>query len=532
MGGHGIRLIAGKCLSDTKRFFQNTCEISERTLSASLCAYLAIGVSVWVPAPTVVGVATATVLVVSVNPADARSFFRSSGGYSHSLGSFSSRTPAFSSGYARSRTPSLGGSTPSASDLAISRRNSGAALDAYGKRRNEGFDGRTPSLTPPAPGPVGQGYAAGGQFGQGRWSLPSYAADSPPRFGVWNAAMLWFLMGTLSQPGHAAFFYNNANDPGVHAWREEADRKAATDPALRAKLDALDGRVADLDGKPRDPGTLPPDIAAAGASSRPQGIGTTLVVLLVGCLLLLWLWWRRRSPRPATMRPTKQGSAMLSPISAALGIVRHKLSGEGYTPSLFRVGMAITLDPAPFVLAAGQTKVTTPQTAAGGQRNLISIERVGTLRLGSVALTRLYLPGGGFFQLHLDAAGQPDECRYFSPLDEVMPASTDEWGFWLDDAQGAIGMPDFQTKDGKQYWRAWSPGPARLPPLEATETIQELHGETTRRARAMLYGIPTGLPAPAPPSEYIFVAAVEQSGQAFVEILAGIDFNPAALSLA
>ena len=532
MGGHGIRLIARKCLSDTKQFFQNTCKISERTLSASLCAYLAIGVSVWVPAPTVVGVATAAVLVVSTDPADARSFFRSSGGYSHSLGSFSSRTPAFSSGYARSRTPSLGGSTPSASDRALSRQNSGAALDAYGKQRNEGFDGRTPSLAPPAPGPVGQGYAAGGQFGQGRWSLPSYAAGSPPRFGAWNAAMLWFLMGTLSQPGHAAFFYNNANDPGVQAWREEADRKAATDPALRAKLDALDGRVADLDGKPRDPGTLPPDIAEAGAASRSQGIGTTLVVLLVGCLLLLWLWWRRQIPRPAAMRPSPKGSAMLSPISAALGIVRHKLSGEGYTPSLFRVGMAITLDPAPFVLAEGQTKVTTPQTAAGGRRNLISIERVGTLRLGSVALTRLYLPGGGFFQLHLDAAGQPDECRYFSPLDEVMPASADEWGFWLDDAQGAIGMPDFQTKDGKQYWRAWSPGPARLPPLEATETIQELHGETTRRARAMLYGIPTGLPAPAPPSEYIFVAAVEQSGQAFVEILAGIDFNPAALSLA
>ena len=48
----------------------------------------------------------------------------------------------------------------------------------------------------------------------------------------------------------------------------------------------------------------------------------------------------------------------------------------------------------------------------------------------------------------------------------------------------------------------------------------------------MLYGVPTGLAPPAPPSEYILVAAVEQSGQAFVEILAGIDFNPAALSLA
>lgn len=224
---------------------------------------------------------------------------------------------------------------------------------------------------------------------------------------------------------------------------------------------------------------------------------------------------------------------MTSPLAAAVGIVRHKLSGEGYAPSLFRVGMTITLDPAPFVLAAGKTKVTMPQAVAGGEHSLISVERVGTLSIGNVTLTRLYLPGGGgFFQLHLLAAGQPDECRYFSPLDEVRPASPDEWGFWLDDAEGAIGMPDFQAKDGKQYWRAWSPGSARVPPVVWNETIRDLGGETTRRARAMLYGMPTGLAAPAPQSEYILVAAVEQSGQAFVEILAGIDINPAALSLA
>ena len=47
----------------------------------------------------------------------------------------------------------------------------------------------------------------------------------------------------------------------------------------------------------------------------------------------------------------------------------------------------------------------------------------------------------------------------------------------------------------------------------------------------MLYARPTGAAPPAPQSEYVMVAAVEDAGQAWVEILAGIDVNPAALTL-
>ena len=89
---------------------------------------------------------------------------------------------------------------------------------------------------------------------------------------------------------------------------------------------------------------------------------------------------------------------------------------------------------------------------------MISVEAVGLLRDGAVLLHRLYLPGGkAFFQLHLGAGGQPDECRYFSRLDEVTPADGQEWGAWLDPAEGMIGWPSFQTKDGKMYGRVWAP---------------------------------------------------------------------------
>ena len=42
---------------------------------------------------------------------------------------------------------------------------------------------------------------------------------------------------------------------------------------------------------------------------------------------------------------------------------------------------------------------------------------------------------------------------------------------------------------------------------------------------------PTGAAPPAPQSEYVMVAAIEDAGQAWVEILVGIDVNPAALTL-
>ena len=140
--------------------------------------------------------------------------------------------------------------------------------------------------------------------------------------------------------------------------------------------------------------------------------------------------------------------------------------------------------------------------------------------------------GRSFFQVHLGADGRPDECRYFTAIDEVAPASSDEWAFWLDPAEGMIGWPEFQTKDGKLYARQWAPGSARVAPRDLAETRKDAGGERPRRLHAMLYAAPTGAASPAPETEYILVAAVEEAGQAWVEVHAGIDVNPATLSLA
>jgi hypothetical protein len=254
------------------------------------------------------------------------------------------------------------------------------------------------------------------------------------------------------------------------------------------------------------------------------------VLLLAGggLVLLVVLGGRFRRNALAGSRGGTMGK-----IGTAADIIRRKATGERYEPSLFRVGMTITLDPTPFILAGTATKVAAPGGSGGDA--LVGVEAVGTLRGGGTVLHRLYLDGGrGFFQLHLDQGGAPDECRWFSSLDEVNPADQDEWAFWLDPAEGMVGWPQFQSKDGKLYDRQWSPGPARVEPVPFEETIKDHRGERARRISAMLYAAPTGAPEPAPQVEYMLVSVVEDrsQGSAWVEVHAGIDVNPATLSLA
>lgn len=505
--------------------------------------------------------ASAAGTIVFATPTDAwarKSSGSSSGGYSRpSSSSSSSRTPSASSGYSKPssgssggysipRTPSSSSSTSSgsssASDKAMSRQGSSDALKRY-------RDADKPATTAqPSTSDRGSGWSwtsgsrrgyspsSGGSwsgwYGQRGWSPPRYA--SPGRgFGMWDALFLWFMLDSLTSPGHAAFFHNHQNDPGVREWRAEAERLAKDNKDLAAKLDQLDKSVAQMKGQPVDPNQLPPDVpvqVATGSTSddtmsgvqqpaKSGGFGLFwLVVVLAAVLFLLWLARRRLAAR----KP-KEDSVPLGTIG---NFVSQKLSGKPYEPKLFRVGMTVTIDPTPFLLAAGLTKVQAPEAG------LTSIPAVGTVTSGSAVVHRLYLPdANSFFQLHLDKDGHPTECRYFTMLDEVNPADEAEWGFWLDRNEGMIGWPEFQTKDGKVYQRAWTPGASRVAPFKMREELKDVRGSKTRALDAMLYAAPTGAAAPAPDKEYILVAAVEADGQAWVEIAAGIDVSPASLSL-
>jgi Protein of unknown function (DUF2491) len=394
-----------------------------------------------------------------------------------------SGTPSSSGGYRRPSTAGSGYATSSAGDAAISRAAAAQALQQYRAAQQP----RRPSVAATA-------------SPDAAWGAGSYAARRPPSYGApvgfaggYGTAAFWAMLGALSASDRVAYFRQSQVDPAYQQWRQQA----LHDPNTTARLAALGDRAT---AAPSDAG------ATVAAGSGGSGIVWLVLFVAVAVFALLWLARRRAARQPATSAPPG-------------------LSGSGATR--FRVGQTMPLDPAPFLLAAGVTKVQPPP--AGG---MISVEAVGLLEDAGVQLHRLYLPGRiAFFQLHLGADGAPDECRYFSRLDEVRPASQAEWGEWLDPGQGMIGWPVFQTKDGKNYDRAWAPGQTRIPPRQQTETVQALGAATQRRLQVMLYAGPTGAALPAPPSEYVLVAAVDDGGQAWVEIHAGIDVNPASLTL-
>ena len=425
------------------------------------------------------------------------------GGSGYSYSAPSRRMPVSSSGgYSRRPYSGAGYGTGSSGDRALSRSMSSQALTDYrsAQRSAETYARRQPAYAGGYGTPVEAARRPSVWGGQGVARGPA-----PLGAGPLTAVALWAALNSLSSPGSAAYFHNYQNDPGYVQWRRDADREAADNSALAAKLDQLDSQLAQMQGQPRNSSAAPP------ARTQPppvEGSGSIWLVLFVGIVILVLLWlWRRRLGHPAT-------------TLAAPGLA-------GSATTRFRVGMTMPVDPSPFLLAAGLTKVQPPEGSG-----MISVEAVGLLRDGAVLLHRLYLPGGRtYFQLHLGADGRPDECRYFSRLDDVTPADGQEWGAWLDPVEGMIGWPSFQTKDGKTYERVWAPSGSRVPPRMMEETLQLVDHVEQRQQQMMLYGGATGGAAPAPETEYILVSAIEGTGQAWVQIDAGIDINPAALTL-
>ena len=510
-------------------------------------------------------IASILALLVSTAAFDADARGRSgSGGYSRPSISAPSRTPSIapsrpsygggsSGGYSRpsppsgaqwapvQRTPPVARAPQSAGDREMQRRTSVDALGEYRRqqerlKQDESRFARpsAPVQTAPRPpsGPWSQpprydryddwSRARTSYYGSYGWSAPPYAYQSSPSFGAFDAMALWFLLDNLRRPGYADFFHNHRDDPGYQSWRSEADRLARDNAELRGKLQTLDGELAQRSGQPRDPSYVPPGMdpsiamAARGAvrpAQAPQSSGygwlVVVVVAMAGAAVFYWLWRRRQA-----------ASAAVPGAGAAV---------PEADMAKFRVGMTVSVDPTPFLMAGGKLRVQSPQASASG---LTSIDAVARLDSDRVSLHRLYLPGGeAFYQLHLDDQGEVDECRYFSKLDEVQPATPDEWAFWLDEREGMIGWPEFETKDGKRHGRIWSPGESKLPPVRFDETIKHLEGTSHRTHDAMLYGIDTGLTAPGPSVEYLMVAAVEGDAGARVELHVGVDINPASLSL-
>jgi len=152
-----------------------------------------------------------------------------------------------------------------------------------------------------------QGYRDNYYAGQG-WSAPGYAYRSAPSFGLWDAMFLWFMLRQASGP---SFMYNHQGDPGVQAFRQEADKLAASNADLKKQLADMDAKVDQMrkDGVPVDPKRLDgvdPSVALAAEhvvredAPKASGMGSWVWILGAGAavaVLFLLLTRRRTNTR-------------------------------------------------------------------------------------------------------------------------------------------------------------------------------------------------------------------------------------------
>ena len=193
----------------------------------------------------------------------------------------------------------------SGSDAALSRQASGGALKNYSAQQERAAYAR--SAPPPTPvTPAFRGYAGhyssydswyssrSSWYGGMGWGPPAYAYRSYPSFGMWDGLFLWFMLDSISNASHAAWFYDHQQDPGYQDWRQEANRLSADDAELKQKLADLDARTQTLEGQPRDPNYMPadvkPDLALASehaVAAPPPGASHPTLYFLLGMLVVV-----------------------------------------------------------------------------------------------------------------------------------------------------------------------------------------------------------------------------------------------------
>ena len=88
---------------------------------------------------------------------------------------------------------------------------------------------------------------------------PPYIYTMYPRYGLWDAVFLGFMLERAAEQEYALMYYNHRNEAEMIQWRQDMDRMAMDNADLRAKLAAMDQQAAQLQGTPVDSAYVPQD---------------------------------------------------------------------------------------------------------------------------------------------------------------------------------------------------------------------------------------------------------------------------------
>ncbi|MFP5257711.1 MAG: DUF2491 family protein [Acidobacteriota bacterium] len=186
-------------------------------------------------------------------------------------------------------------------------------------------------------------------------------------------------------------------------------------------------------------------------------------------------------------------------------------------PLDLRIGAILAVDAAELLRFAGLDHSFTPP-----QGELL-VEALSRTPLFGLSLVRAYARQGRdafLFQFNLDAAGALNDISLFRLLEEIRPATAEDWSLWLDPG-GLIGGNDLNAPNGQRYLRQWGDG-AYAAPVAMDEAIFADPKAPPRRVahQMQLYGRELG-----EEHENLLLSADTEPDAALVRAWVGLDLT-------
>jgi hypothetical protein len=186
-------------------------------------------------------------------------------------------------------------------------------------------------------------------------------------------------------------------------------------------------------------------------------------------------------------------------------------------PLNLRIGAILAVDEAEILRFAGLDLGWLPP------RDEVLVEGLSSMDLFGLRVVRAYARQGDarlLYQFNLDGSGALLDCNAFCLLEEIRPATADDWGVWLDPG-GLIGGGDLDAPNGRHYLRQWGDGDV-APPVAAEERVYTDAAAPPRIVshRLMLYAREVG-----EENENMLLSADTDSDASLVRAWIGLDLS-------
>lgn len=192
-------------------------------------------------------------------------------------------------------------------------------------------------------------------------------------------------------------------------------------------------------------------------------------------------------------------------------------------PLELRIGAILSLDEAELLRFTGLPLSWQPPHGE------VLVDALSSLDLFDLRLVRAYARSGEqelLFQFNLDASGALLDISLFGLLEEIRPATADDWGLWLDPG-GLIGGADLNAPNGQHYQRQWGEGDYAAP-VTATERVYVDPKAPPRvvEHRMTLYARSVG-----EENENILLTADTDAEESLVRAWIGLDLSPVGVKI-